>query len=91
MQSVEKEHTNYLAIGAALIVLTILEVAAVSLPIPALPFLLLFGSIKGLLIAMYFMHLRFDRRLFAGLFAIGVIGGILMVAALITVLTSHLT
>lgn len=83
-------HTNYLAVGAALIVLTFLEVAAVYLPVPTLLFLLLFGACKALLIAMYFMHLKVDRRIFAGMFAIGVFGGIAMVTALIIVLTSHL-
>jgi hypothetical protein len=53
-------------------------------------FLLIFGACKALLIAMYFMHLRVDRRLFAGLFAIGAFGGIAMVTVLIIVLTSHL-
>ncbi len=83
-------HTNYLAIGAALIVLTFLEVAAVYLPVPTLLFLLVFGACKALLIAMYFMHLKIDRRVFAGIFAIGALGGITMVTVLIIVLTSHL-
>ena len=83
-------HTNYLAVGAALIALTFLEVAAVYLPVPTLFFLLLFGACKALLIAMYFMHLKVDRRVFAGLFAIGIFGGIAMVTSLIIVLTSHL-
>ncbi len=84
------EHTNYLAVGAALIALTFLEVAAVYLPVSTLLFLLVFGGCKALLIAMYFMHLKVDRRLFAGLFAIGAFGGIAMVVAMIIVLTSHL-
>lgn len=82
--------TNYLAVGAALIALTFLEVAAVYLPVPTLLFLLIFGACKALLIALYFMHLKVDRRLFAGLFAIGAFGGIAMVVALIIVLTVHL-
>ena len=83
-------HTNYLAVGAALIVLTFLEVAAVYLPVATVLFLLLFGACKAVLIAMYFMHLKIDRRIFAGIFAIGALGGIAMVASLIIVLTSHL-
>ncbi len=83
-------HTNYLAVGAALIVLTFLEVAAVYLPVPTVLFLLVFGACKALLIAMYFMHLRIDKRIFAGIFAIGAFGGIAMISALIIVLTSHL-
>ncbi len=83
-------HTNYLAVGAALIVLTFLEVAAVYLPVPTLLFLIVFGACKAVLIAMYFMHLKIDRRVFAGIFAIGALGGITMVTVLIIVLTSHL-
>ncbi len=86
----QQPHTNYLAVGATLIVLTVFEVAAVYLPVPTLLFLLIFGACKALLIAMYFMHLKVDRRLFAGLFAIGAFGGIAMVTVLIIVLTSHL-
>ena len=83
-------HTNYLAVGAALIVLTFFEVAAVYLPVPTLLFLLVFGACKALLIAMYFMHLKVDKRIFSGLFAIGAFGGIAMVTVMIIVLTSHL-
>ncbi|MBI3912717.1 MAG: cytochrome C oxidase subunit IV family protein [Chloroflexi bacterium] len=82
-------HPNYLAIGAALIVLTFLEVLAVQIPqVPTLPALLLFGGIKALLIAMYFMHLKFDNRLFSLLFAIGIALGIAMVAILVTLMTA---
>ncbi|MBI5030014.1 MAG: cytochrome C oxidase subunit IV family protein [Chloroflexi bacterium] len=81
---------NYIAVGAALIVLTFLEVAAVYLPVATVFFLILFGACKALLIAMYFMHLKVDRRIFTGIFAIGALGGIAMVASLIIVLTSHL-
>jgi hypothetical protein len=91
LETTGKEHTNYLAVGGALIGLTFLEVLAVNLPIAALPFLILFGGLKVFLIAMFFMHLQIDRRLFAGLFALGVFGGAAMVTALIIVLSSHLT
>jgi len=80
-------HPNYLAVGAALIVLTVFEVAAVYVPqIPTLPALLFFGGIKALLIAMYFMHLKTDSRLFSFLFAIGIVLGIAMVASLVGIM-----
>jgi caa(3)-type oxidase subunit IV len=88
METTHKEHTNYVAIGAALIILTLLEVLTVNLPIPALPFLILFGGIKALLIAMYFMHLRVDRRLFAGIFAIGIFGALALIISLALILNS---
>ncbi len=86
-----RPHPNYLLVGAALIVLTFFEVAVVGLPVPPLPFLLLFGGVKALLIAMYFMHLKFDRRLYSFLFAIGVALGLAMVTVLALLIQSHLT
>jgi len=62
-------HPNYVLVGIVLIVLTILEVSVISLPVPQLPFLLGFAIAKALLILMYFMHLKFDSRLYAVLFA----------------------
>jgi caa(3)-type oxidase subunit IV len=91
MATTEKGHTNYLAVGAALIVLTFLEVLTVNLPIPPAPFLILFGALKALLIAMFFMHLKVDRRMFAGIFAIGVLGAIAMIVTLVLLLTAQPT
>ncbi len=85
-----RRHPNYLLVGAALIVLTFFEVAVVGLPIPALPFLLLFGGAKALLIAMYFMHLKFDRRLYTFLFGIGATLGIAMIIVLVLLIQAHL-
>ena len=82
-------HPNYLAVGAALIALTVFEVAAVYVPqIPTLPALLVFGGIKALLIALYFMHLKVDSRLFSFLFAIGVGLGLAMVVVLVGIMTA---
>ncbi len=88
METTHKQHTNYLAVGAALIALTILEVLAVNLPIPALPFLVLFGGLKALLIALYFMHLKMDRRVFAGIFAIGIFGALALIVSLVLIMTT---
>jgi len=62
-------HPNYVLVGIVLIVLTILEVSVIRLPVPQLPFMLGFAIAKALLILMYFMHLKFDSRLYAVLFA----------------------
>ncbi len=86
-----QHHPNYLLIGAALIVLTFFEVVVVGLPIPPLPFLLLFGGAKALLIALYFMHLKFDRRLYALMFSLGAILGIAMIFVLVAIIQSRLT
>ncbi len=63
------KHPNYVLVGIVLIILTFLEVSVIGLPVPQLPFLLGFAIVKGLLILLYFMHLKSDSRLYAVLFA----------------------
>ena len=60
-----RKHPNYLAVWGALFVLTIVEVAAVYLRLPRhflVLALLLLAAWKALLVALYFMHLRFEPR-----------------------------
>ncbi len=90
MNAVQRTHPNYLLVGLALIILTVFEVMVVSITsLPALPFLLLFGAGKALLIMMYFMHLKFDRRLYAFLFGIGIVGGLAMIWVIATLVQVH--
>ncbi|MBI3942378.1 MAG: cytochrome C oxidase subunit IV family protein [Chloroflexi bacterium] len=63
-------HPNYMMIGLMLIILTAFEVGVVLLPIVQWPFLLLFGIAKALLITAFFMHLRFDAKIYLILFAL---------------------
>lgn len=92
MKSVQESHPPYLLIGVALVLLTVFEVLAVQLPQLqsfSTLLLILFGGGKALLIASYFMHLKFDRRMYTLLFGIGAVEGILMVAVLVTLIFSH--
>ena len=90
MKTAEQSHPNYLLVGLALIVLTVFEVGVVYAPqIPTLPALLVFGGGKAFLIASYFMHLKFDRRLYTLLFSIGAVEGLLMVWVLVSLVFSH--
>jgi cytochrome c oxidase subunit 4 len=65
MASVEHKAPNYVAVWAGLAVLTVVEVAIVYLRLPrrlmvvSLVFLALW---KALLVALYFMHLRFEPK-----------------------------
>jgi len=62
----EHPHPNYMAVFYALIVLTILELAWASLIHPLVPRisgLIIMAVIKALLVAMYFMHLKFEGRM----------------------------
>jgi cytochrome c oxidase subunit 4 len=65
---------RYAWVFAALVILTALEVGASYLPAGVrLPILLVFALAKALLVVLYFMHLRFDKRIYAGLLLIGVL------------------
>jgi cytochrome c oxidase subunit 4 len=66
MASAEQKHPNYIAIWIYLAILTAVEVGVVainllgrSLLIPTLIFLAIW---KALLVALYFMHLRFEPK-----------------------------
>jgi cytochrome c oxidase subunit 4 len=76
----------YWAIGGILTVITAVEVALFYIPFMAVvlvPILLLLSAAKFLLVVMFFMHLRFDSRIFSGLFMAGMALAIFMTAALV--------
>ena len=65
---------RYTWVFAALVILTALEVGASYLPSGVrLPLLLVFALVKVLLVVLYFMHLRFDNRIYAGMLLIGLL------------------
>src|SRR6266581_1847796 len=76
---VEHSHPGakeYLAIAVVLTVLTAIEVAVFYVPSmkPILvPTLLVLSAVKFTLVAMFYMHLKFDHRLFSWLFVVPMI------------------
>ena len=64
---------QYVAVAAILAVITGLEVSLTYIDIGALflPVLLVLMAIKFFTVVLYFMHLRFDNRLFTVLFYLG--------------------
>lgn len=59
------QEPNYMNIFWALTALTVLEVGVTYVPIPKLMIagsLVLMACVKAALVALYFMHLRFERR-----------------------------
>jgi cytochrome c oxidase subunit 4 len=78
---------RYAWVFAALVALTGLEVGASYLPARVRwPLLLIFAGAKALLVVLYFMHLRFDNRLYAGLLLIGLllVSPLILIVALVT-------
>lgn len=72
---------EYVEIGLILAVLTAIEVALYFADIPSgitIPSLLFLTVMKFALVVLWFMHLRFDHRLFRRLFIVGVILALLL-------------
>jgi cytochrome c oxidase subunit IV len=76
----------YWTIGGILTVITAVEVALFYIPALApvlVPSLLLLSAGKFLLVVMFFMHLKFDSRVFSGVFLAGMALAIFMTTALV--------
>jgi caa(3)-type oxidase subunit IV len=78
---------TYVITFGTLFVLTMIEFAAATLPSPIkLPTLLTLATIKALLVAGIYMHLRFDSRVFSTLVLMGLFCAFIMVLAFTVVL-----
>jgi cytochrome c oxidase subunit 4 len=79
---------KYIAIAVILTVVTAIEVTAYYTGLRQssvfVPILLIFSATKFALVVMFFMHLRFDARLFSTFF----VGGLLLGAAVLIALMS---
>ena len=91
--STEATHTDeahattghYVRIAIILTVLTVLEVATYYVDIPfalLIPLLLVLAAMKFALVVAYYMHLRYDSKLFSGFFFFGLTIEILLLIAL---------
>ncbi len=76
-KEIEKRHRpNYVGVFIVLAVLTVLEIEVTRLPLPRIPILVPLALLKAALVAMFYMHLRFDRRILTTLFAFGILIGV---------------
>jgi cytochrome c oxidase subunit IV len=66
---------TYLTVGISLIILTGITVAVSSIHFGAfnLVVAMLIASVKAVLVAMFFMHLYYDNKLYAAIFSISLI------------------
>jgi cytochrome c oxidase subunit 4 len=73
----------YLAVFIALAVLTLLELGVTYLNLPRIPLLVPLALIKASLVAMFYMHLKYDRKIFSMMFIFGLVFGIGLIFSLI--------
>lgn len=89
-EAVHAEHVHpsaatYVKIGVVLAILTGLEVAAWYIPMAVLALTLILIALsiaKFALVVMFYMHLKFDHRLFAGMFVWGIVLALSVILAL---------
>ena len=85
----EKPHPGareYLGIAAVLTIITAIEVAVFYIPAmkPMLvPVLLTLSAVKFGMVAMWYMHLKFDHRLFSWLFVVPMLLAAAVILALL--------
>ncbi|GIL16147.1 MAG: hypothetical protein BroJett039_13200 [Chloroflexota bacterium] len=72
---IKKANPNYIGVFVILGILTAIEIGLTTLfenTIGRVPILLALTVAKALLVVLYYMHLKFDSKLYAGFFGVGV-------------------
>jgi cytochrome c oxidase subunit 4 len=96
----QKEHSSakhasvgtYLVVAVVLAVVTLTEVGIVYVESARsflVPILLLLSAAKFLLVAGFYMHLRFDSPVFRRLFGVGIAGSIAIYAAVLAMFAAR--
>lgn len=80
---------TYVQIAAVLFFVTLVEVGVFyveALRVVLAPLLLTLSATKFALVAMFYMHLRYDRRLLAGVFVVGLLFAAAMIASILVIM-----
>lgn len=80
---------EYIKIAVALAVITALEVTVYyvsALQGILVPLLLFLSVVKFSLVALFFMHLKFDSRLFSAMFVVGILLAVMVFVVVLTML-----
>jgi len=85
-EGTEHKHTSPRIVFAVLIVLTVIEIATAFIgTLPrgfTFPFLLSLSLVKFALVALYYMHLRYEKPLYGFIFVMPAIFGLLLISIL---------
>ncbi len=76
---------QYIVIALLLAVLTALEVASTEIGLGSflIPALLIMMALKFFIVVSYFMHLKFDNKLFSFMFYLGLFGAVVLYTAVL--------
>lgn len=82
-QSTKRRQPSYVGVFVLLVLLTLLEVLVTFTPLPRLQVLMPLALVKAALVVLFYMHLRFDDRVFSALFVMGLIMGAILIVSLV--------
>ncbi len=86
-EAIQKEEprrrTSYLIVFVLLAIFTAIEVGVTYLPLPRIQVLVPIAIVKAALVALYYMHLRYDKRVFSAVFLMGLLMGFMLLISLI--------
>jgi cytochrome c oxidase subunit IV len=74
-----QKQPNYLGVFIVLALITAVEIGITFLPVQRIFFLIPLALIKAILVVLYFMHLKFDKKIFSIVFIMGVLMGISLI------------
>jgi caa(3)-type oxidase subunit IV len=80
--TLDRPKPNYVGVFAVLTILTAIEITVTYLPLPKAIILIPLAIIKATLVALFYMHLKIDRRIFSALFGMGLLMGIGLIISL---------
>jgi len=83
---------KYLGIAIILTIITVIEVAIFYIPSMKsmlVPSLLTLSALKFALVAMFYMHLKQDHRLFSGVFVFPLIIAAVVIVSLVVLMAYH--
>jgi cytochrome c oxidase subunit 4 len=86
-ESSHPQSREYVILAVILSVITAVEVFVwyrEEIKVILMPVLLTLSAVKFALVVMFYMHLKFDHRLFTGFFLFGLVAAMFMVVAFIT-------
>ena len=90
IEAKKSSRRTYLVVFGALALLTALEVTVTHLSIPRIPVLIPLALIKASLVALFYMHLRFDRKVFTVVFVMGLLMGVGLILSFIALFAPSL-
>jgi cytochrome c oxidase subunit IV len=79
----KEKKPNYVLVFVALTIITIAEVGVTYLPLPRIPVLVPMALLKVILVVLFYMHLKYDNRIFKILFSLGLLTGISLLISLV--------